>query len=750
MRKKKRLKRIFSFLFFVTYITNHLYTTAYATTATPATASNAEFPPLSSSFITPEFQSLGLSTYSAVSPAISLDPSSYVLSLLLNSMGIDVSLSALSSWVGSTETYQDYVSAGEQGTLSAWEQWCYDQAKAEGGQALKDSYESNIEWLGKLSWGDTVETIPTEKLHSSAKSLNDWARTFPSYGTNDTSYKRSTTVQVRPPYDEFPDDMVLGWGPTESGTHSTRGRYDEYQAFFIASSYRESGKDYTTIYTSSLSYDGIVGYKDDDSDPPVYVYFYDTNTGKRINKFHYSYFRYWYLTNTYEEYNKGISDLTTQFLYKYVKNSPIPIFGSEDEMYAYTSGGHADAVNGKDKSGLKAKAVNPALQKTSIGALKGLTLPSDENTAKKNLESVNMGTDIDTIIKALTAAGLVIDKSIDIPDESETTDETTTPDKDDTGSTSVSLKTIINKIEQIIQVLSEWNFADWSKTLDNVLINAMTTLGLDSISRALDDIGKWNFADWPLQLSDTLNNTMKSLGLDSVSHVLENIGKWDFADWPLQLSIVFENTMKSLGLDSISHTLENIGKWDFADWPLILSDSVKEAINSLELGNIISVLENILSNIISIPESIARSLSDVLGLADGFSLSSALDRVIELIISLPKSISEELTVEAEKSMENREDDFIYFFKFIIALVLIIVLLIIIFINCLRLIMSIFNIPASTVLFNDYVLKGLQFTKDLQLPIMGVSLYSLLTGLGFFICIISIIGLLRRKADKLHE
>lgn len=244
---------------------------------------------------------------------VSLDPSSYVLSLLLNSMGIDVSLSALSSWVGSTETYQDYVTAGEKGTLSAWEQWCYDQAKAEGGQALKDSYESNIEWLGKLSWGDTVETIPTEKLHSSAKSLNDWARTFPSYGTNDTSYKRSTTVQVRPPYDEFPDDMVLGWGPTESGTHSTRGRYDEYQAFFIASSYRESGKDYTTIYTSSLSYDGIVGYKDDDSDPPVYVYFYDTNTGKRINKFHYGYFRYWYLTNTYEEYSKGVSDLTTQF-----------------------------------------------------------------------------------------------------------------------------------------------------------------------------------------------------------------------------------------------------------------------------------------------------------------------------------------------------------------------------------------------------------------------------------------------------
>ena len=36
---------------------------------------------------------------------VSLDPSSYVLSLLLNSMGVDVSLSSLASWCGVTETY---------------------------------------------------------------------------------------------------------------------------------------------------------------------------------------------------------------------------------------------------------------------------------------------------------------------------------------------------------------------------------------------------------------------------------------------------------------------------------------------------------------------------------------------------------------------------------------------------------------------------------------------------------------------
>ncbi len=387
----------------------------------------------------------------AAAVPVSLSPSSYVLSLLLNSMGLDVGLSALSSWVGSTETYQDYVAAGEKGTLSAWEQWCYDQSKAEGGQALKDSYEANIEWLGKLSWGDTVETIPTEKLHSSAKSLNDWARTFPSYGTDETLYKRSTSAPARPPCDPFPDDMIISWILDQTKIDSTRGKYDQYDVYYISSSYTEYGKDYSTGYTSSSSYDGIVGYR-----YSSYADLYDINTGKKIEKFRRSSFRYWYLTNSYE--TSSPSTISTQVTYDVVKDLPIPIFDSKDEMYAYTSGKQVDAVNGKDKSGLKAKAVNPSLQKTMVAKPRIIALPADEDTAKKNLDAVNMGADVDTIIKALEAAGLTIDKGIDVPDESETTDETTADDTDKKVIT--SLGQIIEKLEAIPKAIGNFFMID--------------------------------------------------------------------------------------------------------------------------------------------------------------------------------------------------------------------------------------------------------------------------------------------------
>ena len=274
-------------------------------------------------------------------------------------------------------------------------------------------------------------------------------------------YKRSTAVQERPPYDAYPNNMCLGWYFAESATDSG-GKYDQYFAYYVRTDYNS----FLSAFDSSASYDNLVGYMASDG---KIAYLYDTNTGKEIDYFRYQGFQYRYLTNSYVAGGTGIGT-TRSLIYKAIKNTPIPIFNTADEMYAYTSGGHVDAINGKDKSGLKAKAVNPALQKTSIGALKGLTLPADENAAKKNLESVNMGTDIDTIIKALTAAGLVIDKGIDVPDESESAGETTADDADK--------KTIITSLGKILDKL---------EAIPGEIANFFT-LDMASIDAALKDL----------------------------------------------------------------------------------------------------------------------------------------------------------------------------------------------------------------------------------------------------------------------
>lgn len=735
MRKKRRLKRIFSFLFFVTYITNHLYTTAYAATATPATASNAEFPPLSSSFITPELQPLGLSTYSAVSPAVSLDPSSYVLSLLLNSMGIDVSLSALSSWVGSTETYQDYVSAGEQGTLSAWEQWCYDQAKAEGGQALKDSYESNIEWLGKLSWGDTVETIPTEKLHSSAKSLNDWTRTFPSYGTDNTLYKRPTAVQERPPFDRYPDFMSLGWYYVSSGNDSTYGKYDEYRSYFINANYTLNGKKPNEMYTSNASYENLVGYVDSDMD----VWLYDCISGLKINGFERSDFRYYYLTDTYRVVSISVSASSPSYVpYVAMKNTPIPIFSSKEEMYAYTSGGHADAINGKDKSGLKAKAVNPALQKTSIGALKGLTLPSDEETAKKQLANIDITSNLDQLLEALSAAGLSVTskKPLEMVNYNDL---------------SYVLKELCSGVgidDLQDSVIKEW--IDVEVGDDDIVVP-------DDVIGEAEEIARETKAEiiFKRHINKSGTNDDNSKNKFSVSKkMLASFITFLIASGLSDTEINFQDTNNIRIIDSI------VPDPDPGDSENNIIQYLSNLLNEIKLlpknyNDIIKTLNDFSISIKNEIELLPNKIS--YGFLETFTdiqknFIDVLSDIKTEIKNLPQGIKDKIPTIPPNVNDTKDGDSSYdgYVKFILALVYIPLILIVIFFNCLRLILAIFHIPASSNLFNDDFIKGIQFTKELQLPLLGISLYALLIGLVEFLCAMAIIRLLKRAVNNLDE
>lgn len=135
-------------------------------------------------------------------------------------------------------------------------------------------------------------------------------------------------------------------------------------------------------------------------------------------------------------------------------------------------------------------------------------------------------------------------------------------------------------------------------------------------------------------------------------------------------------------------------------------------------------------------------------------INEKLSEATETIKSLPDNFKNNIppVIGTDEGFDYDNDDksFQQFTNFVICIIFIILLLILIFANCVRLIVTIFNIPASNNLFNADVLKGLDFTKKLIIPNLNVSLYSLLVGIAFFLCIMSIIGLLKKRIDKLHE
>ena len=82
---------------------------------------------------------------------------------------------------------------------------------------------------------------------------------------------------------------------------------------------------------------------------------------------------------------------------------------------------------------------------------------------------------------------------------------------------------------------------------------------------------------------------------------------------------------------------------------------------------------------------------------------------------------------------------------------IIIMLLILFINCLRFIVLVFNIPAFGGLLDENILRGINYLKEVNLPLLGdnLSLYNLLLSCAYFVIFLSVIAVIRKKIDKIH-
>lgn len=364
---------------------------------------------------------------------VSLSPSSYVLSLLLNSMGVDVSLSSLASWCGVTETYEEFCDLGAKDQLSAWEQWCYNQGQSEGAEALRESYNKNVGWLSSLGWDVTV---PTEDLSATADSMEAWLKSMPTYGTEAlsyTMYRKAYSVPVAE-YTGYPNLAFMRMERYGGLQYLASNEDDVYCFFMKRYAFGRYGGSFIAVSKA----------------PFVYEYFeFD-----RIN------------TYVSEERILSIGDVSYTYYIVRVNGSA---FGSETEGWlpfdyiesdeeekivkSFLIAQGAQELNTVYAQTLPAQKVNSLLAKAASRSVRSVALPADEAAAEEKLNGVNLSDNVESILKSLLSAGMDITVDVEIPDESETTDETTADDTDKKVIT--SLGQIIEKLEAIPKAIGE-------------------------------------------------------------------------------------------------------------------------------------------------------------------------------------------------------------------------------------------------------------------------------------------------------
>lgn len=213
-----------------------------------------------------------------------------------------------------------------------------------------------------------------------------------------------------------------------------------------------------------------------------------------------------------------------------------------------------------------------------------------------------------------------------------------------------------------------------------------------------------------------------------------------------------------------------------------------------DLGTLVGSLPNAIADLM--PGVLQSSLPDILantfGLVNGFSFPAALSSIEAAIGALPAALTNPLAAiqsaidtladaltaplaEIQKDLANLPDKladklkedktpeeppetddgsglFQNILDILMLLILIIIALLILFLNCLILIFNLYQIPASTALFNENVLKGLEFLKSIKIPFpgtVGIGLFDLLLACVYFVLFTSLIATLRKKIEKFH-
>lgn len=321
----------------------------------------------------------------------------------------------------------------------------------------------------------------------------------------------------------------------------------------------------------------------------------------------------------------------------------------------------------------------------------------------------------------LVSVGLVSDIP-DFENEPSVSNNVQVVEKQDSGgSTSpdanIDLSGILNYLKQFLTILNNWS--NPLALMDSLIFKLGLSSLIDGIKTAINNVPK--LISGELSLPELFGNVTDAI-FSMPQQVADAIAK------ALGLEKAFDN----LGL---SELFDNIIE--------LLPDELVEGF----------ALPDLFSSLGTIVGSIPLEISKIFGLVNGFSLNDWLNNILQSIQNLPSAFAEKFPSSGGSDSSGKDDGgdsgFRKFINALILLALILVVLLIFFLNCLRFIVLLFQIPASAELFNEDILAGMNFLKTTMLPVFNVSLYSLLMGAVYFVVFMSIIGAIRKKINHLR-
>ncbi len=389
---------------------------------------------------------------------VSLTPVDYIVSLIMQACGVDFGPSLnTASMIGQMQEVLDtYTSSGgdladqesyhayveeraKAGELGGFMQWRY----GDGSVGVRDQFFSAVDdvtaWCS-ATWGDTV-SLGSEIGNYWVNAAKGWLGTQESYGTDGIDYKipvKSSSISFMDGF-IYPNLSFYSVSDYDGLLVYPYETSDNCYVFFVAD-VNENGGLWGQLNIVSLA---PFSYAQVEKNGGL-RFFQGSKTTTQINNERYDYY--------YRKFNSaGFGYNSSVLPYYYFPKSVATQYNISSEIAkSLILGNVTDTAES-----ITAKSVNPALQQTVIAQKSSsLSLPASGEEAQEKLQSVDLGGGIDDIIKALTAAGLAIDKGIDVPDESETTDETTADDTDKKVIT--SLGQIIEKLEAIPKAIGEF------------------------------------------------------------------------------------------------------------------------------------------------------------------------------------------------------------------------------------------------------------------------------------------------------
>lgn len=294
---------------------------------------------------------------------------------------------------------------------------------------------------------------------------------------------------------------------------------------------------------------------------------------------------------------------------------------------------------------------------------------------------------------------------------------------------------------------------DWD--IDVWIDNAAST-----VTDAIDDWGaRWmeGLANLPNvdNLADIIERALTATALSPILDIRDAIKLWNADNYAEAVAKALEAALGTIGLSSLPDTVRALKDLTDAKLGDVL-EKLKEltgALTGLNVGIDLDALSDALKEILTALGlgSLLGALTDIGSMLKTFSLTDIINLVKALPASIVAAITEALPNWKTPEIEENANDsgFHNFLNLFMIGLLIIILLMILFINCLRFIVLVFNVPASSALIHADMLKGIEYMKNLQIPVFGVSLYALLLSCAYFVIFMTVIAAIRRKIDKMH-